>query len=236
MDTYSAPTPDVENSPDPLAKTAGDVTHDAHQQAHHKAHKDTPEQVNKDATCEIMHDASIGHEPPMPLSTVAKIQPSSPVVLEGGLITLMDNPPLINYNRGPPNTVAEGPRRSDSDINTGAGSPITDKIGVFQFSDEFSPLEEDAAYSSTHDADLLLPSVEQHEVKLSTYDDDIDLSVPMHKMHINLNNPLLVEAFSCMDCGELEVHKYDCNIIGGFAFPVVPNGMSNMRNRYRSKH
>jgi hypothetical protein len=224
--TYSAPTPDVEKSPGPLTKTAGDATHDGYQQAHHKAHKDTSEQVNKNTTCETIH-ASMGHEPPTPMSTVIKKLPSFPTVSEEELNRLMDDPPLIDYDLEPPNTVAEGTQRSNSDISliyTGAGSVLVDKIGVFQFSGEFSPVEEDAANLSTHDADLPLPSVEQHEVRLSTYDDDIDLSIPMHEMHIDLNNPLLVEAFSCMDCGELGVHKYDCNIIGRLHFQSFPTG------------
>jgi hypothetical protein len=232
LDTYGAPNPDVENSRRELAKMAGDATHNAYQQAHHKTHIDTSEQVNKDATCGTIHDTYMGHEPPTPMSTVINKRPSSPTAPEGELNTLMDGPSFIDYDPRSPNTAAESLDKSNNDallIQTGAASPTVDKTGVIQFNDEFFPVEEDAANLSTNDTDPSLPSVKQHEVKLSTYADSLNLSIPMHEMHIDLNNPLLIEPFPCIDCGELGDHKYDCSIISTFPFPVIPDGMSNIK-------
>ncbi|KAF2788493.1 hypothetical protein K505DRAFT_366424 [Melanomma pulvis-pyrius CBS 109.77] len=97
-----------------------------------------------------------------------------------------------------------------------------DNDELFSF-DVLSPANKDR-HGSTHHLELPtatgeIPHLhEQSDIiidgdrALTNLADPLDVSVPMHEMAIDMNCPLLVEPFHCMDCGELERHKFDCNI------------------------
>jgi hypothetical protein len=228
LDKYAARTPDMENSPGSQAKTAADATYDIYQQAPQKSHEDRSEQVyKKNSPSRITHDAPIGQAPRTSIPTVVETEQSSLTGHEDELDTSMRDVPLIHVELGSPNETENTSCGDVLMIDTHADNPIQtaeeppkslDNIEVFPLSDELPLVEEFATNVSTHHADLPLPSVERYEVKLSAHDDHLDFFNPTHKMHVDVNNPLLVEPFPCMDCGELEVHKYRCNIIGRSIF------------------
>jgi hypothetical protein len=230
LEKYFAPTPDWENSPGSQEKTAADATYDIYEQARQKSHEDRSEQVHKkNSPSRITHDAPIGQAPPTSISTVVEIEKSSLTGPEDELDTSTRDVPLIHVDLGSSNATEDTSYGDVLMIDTHADYSIEtveelpkplDNIEVFPLSDELPSVEEIATNVSTHHADIPLPSDERYEVTLSAHDDHIQLSNPTHEIHVDVNNPLLVEPFPCMDCGELEVHKYHCNIIGKSPFQL----------------
>jgi hypothetical protein len=215
-DNYGASYPDMENPPGSQERTAIDATFDAYQQEHQKSHEDRPEQAyKKNSPSGITHGALIGQVPPTPILTVIETEPSSPTGPEDELDASMRDTPLSHADLGPPNETEDTSNGDALLIHTHADYPIEtvgelltpqDNIEILPFSDNLSSVEENATNLSAN---------------LSAYDNDLRFFNPAHEMYIDLNNPLLFEPFPCMDCGELEIHKYRCNIISRspFQFP-----------------
>lgn len=166
--------------------------------------------------------------------------PKSPVKLEEWLDTSMDDASLIHPTAESPDEHVEGQDASIVDApltNPVAEHPTKlvegldtsmDNGELFSFSDELSPAHKDG-HGSTHGAELPTAAGEVPHLReqsdlsingdgaLTILIDPLDLFIPMHEMVIDLNCPLLVAPFPCLDCGELEGHRFDCNI--GSLFP-----------------